>query len=75
MEKNQSLYEYLGKAGGKELGKVVYKAAKAVGINPWPKEVNVLTYKGLVMTYPKDFLDGYHVSELHYTYLIGEYNV
>ena len=57
MEKNQSLYEYLGKAGGKELGKVVYKAAKAVGINPWPKEVNVLTYKGLVMTYPKDFLD------------------
>ncbi len=24
--------------------------------------------------YPKDFIDGNHVSELHYTYLIGEYN-
>ena len=24
--------------------------------------------------YPKDFIDGNHVSELHYTYLTGEYN-
>jgi hypothetical protein len=24
--------------------------------------------------YPKDFMDGNHVSELHYTYLTGEYN-
>ena len=24
--------------------------------------------------YPRDFVDGNHVSELHYTYLTGEYN-
>jgi|TARA_R110000772_G_scaffold67396_1_gene149653 hypothetical protein len=59
MEKNQSLYEYLGKAGGSELGKVVYQSAKAIGVNPWPREVSIPTYTGLVMTYPKDFLDVY----------------
>lgn len=25
--------------------------------------------------YPKDFVDAHHVSELHYTYLTGDYNV
>ena len=24
--------------------------------------------------YPDDFVDGYHVSEVHYTYLTGEHN-
>ena len=24
--------------------------------------------------YPEDFVDSNHVSELHYTYLIGEWN-
>ena len=24
--------------------------------------------------YPKDFVDSNHVSEVHYTYLTGEYN-
>jgi len=36
--------------------------------NLWNSWCNMIAHK-----YPDDFVDGYHVSELHYTYLTGEY--
>jgi len=56
---NQSLFEYLGKAAGKEMGEKVFKASKSMNIKPNTREVDTPTYCGKVMTYPKDFLDVY----------------
>ena len=54
-----SLYEYLGHAAGSELGKnVAYEAAKA-GVAHGEKDVDNPGYKGIVYTYPKEFLDLY----------------
>lgn len=65
-KKMMSLYEYLGHAAGGELGKsVAYSAAKA-GVAHGEKEVDNAAYKGIVYTYPKDFLDKY------FTYPVGD---
>lgn len=56
-----SLYEYLHRAAGPEVGMEVYKAFK----REYPKEepatrpVNNKKYTGKVRLYPKDFLDRY----------------
>jgi hypothetical protein len=52
-----SLYDYLGKAAGNELGKEVAAAATEHGIRLETREVDNPKYTGIVYLYPKDFLD------------------
>ncbi len=59
MEEMLSLYDYLGKAAGKELGAAVNNFAKANKIPVTIKEVSNPKYKGKIMMYPKSFLEVY----------------
>ena len=54
-----SLYDYLGKAAGKELGAAVNNFAKENKIPVEIKEVSNPKYKGKIMMYPKSFLEIY----------------
>lgn len=58
-----SLYDYLGKAAGKDLGNQVYKVASAQKIQVTEKQVSNPVYKGKVLMYPKSFLDSYFQVE------------
>jgi hypothetical protein len=52
-----SLYDYLGKPAGKELGAQVAQAAYQAGVKPAEREISNPKYTGKVHLYPKDFLD------------------
>jgi hypothetical protein len=52
-----SLYDYLGRAAGPELGKQVAAAAAAKNIPFNSRHVETKTYKGAILLYPKSFLD------------------
>ena len=52
-----SLYDYLGKAAGNELGIQVAQAAYQAGIKSEEREISNPKYTGKVHLYPKDFLD------------------
>ena len=54
-----SLYDYLGKPAGKELGGEVAQAAYQGGIKPQERQISNPKYTGVVHLYPKDFLDFY----------------
>jgi hypothetical protein len=54
-----SLYDYLGKAAGKELGKEVHRVAHNTKTPMAIKEVSNPKYTGKIMMYPKSFLDEY----------------
>ena len=54
-----SLYDYLGHAAGKNLGKEIFKVAKAKGIKTGIREVSNLKYTGKITLYPKAFLEEY----------------
>jgi hypothetical protein len=54
-----SLYDYLGRAAGPELGKQVATAAAKAGVKHEIREVSNPKYKGPIMLYPKSFLDLY----------------
>lgn len=54
-----SLYDYLGKAAGGELGKQVASAASKADIKLETRDVENPKYKGKVLLYPKDFLEFY----------------
>ena len=54
-----SLFEYLGKPAGGQLGKQVYEAAKTNKVKTSTREVMNKKYSGKVMIYPKEFLDQY----------------
>ena len=54
-----SLYDYLGKPAGKELGKEVAIAATQAGIRLEKREIDTPKYTGIVYLYPKNFLDFY----------------
>lgn len=54
-----SLYDYLGKPAGSELGAAVWQAAKAAKVPCEQREVSTKNYTGKVMMYPKSFLQGY----------------
>ena len=54
-----SLYDYLGKAAGPELGKKVAAAASKARLKLQTRAVANPSYAGLVYLYPKDFLDGF----------------
>ena len=54
-----SLYDYLGRAAGPELGKQVAIAAAKAGVKGETRQVSNPVYKGPVMLYPKAFLDNF----------------
>lgn len=54
-----SLFDYLGKPAGKELGANVYKAAVEEKIPCTNRKISNPKYTGKVMIYPKSFLDQY----------------
>jgi hypothetical protein len=58
-----SLYDYLGKAAGKDLGKAVHIVAVNNKIPYSTRQVSNPKYEGLVMLYPKWFLDEYFKKE------------
>ena len=60
-----SLYDYLGKAAGPELGNQVYQVANAKKIKVTEKHVSNPAYTGKILMYPKSFLDEYfNVSQI-----------
>lgn len=61
-----SLYDYLGKAAGRELGGKVYQFALIMGAKTGTKIVPHSSYQeGRIMTYEKSFLDQFfHVQSL-----------
>jgi hypothetical protein len=54
-----SLYDFLGRPAGGELGKQVAAAAAKAKVGFETKEVSNPKYKGSVMMYPKEFLTEY----------------
>ena len=56
-ETMMSLYDYLGRAAGSELGQKVAQAAASQKVKFEMREVSNSTYQGNVMLYPKSFLD------------------
>jgi len=54
-----SLYDYLGRAAGPDLGKKVAIAASEAGVKSEIREVSHVGYKGPIMLYPRDFLDNF----------------
>ena len=54
-----SLYDYLGKAAGSDLGKAVSTAAKLANIKVTTRDVSNTKYTGKIMLYPKEFLVNY----------------
>ena len=59
MEEMLSLYDYLGKPAGAELGKQVANAASANKIRIDAKYVSNPKYSGEILMYPKEWLDKY----------------
>ena len=59
MDEYLSLYDFLGKAAGPELGKQVNLEAQKFNVPTVQKEVANSRYKGKVMCYPKSFLETY----------------
>ncbi len=58
-EQYKSLFEFLGRAAGPELGKQVAKAAIEQKIKMQEQQVNSKNYIGKVITYPVSFLETY----------------
>ena len=63
MDKMMSLFDYLGRAAGTDLGKRVYLAARAKGASFSQREVSTKSYTGMVMLYPESFLKEYFDSK------------
>lgn len=59
MEKFLSLYDFLHRAAGPELGKQVQAAAKAANISIEHRQVSNSTYTGKVNLYPETWLKNY----------------
>lgn len=55
----KSLFDFLGKAAGPQLGKEVAKAAIIEGIPTQSKNVSNKQYKGEIKMYPIFWLEGY----------------
>ena len=63
-EQYQSLFDYLKRPAGPDLGKAVAESAKQLKVRPKSKEVSNPKYTGTVLMYPKSFLDSYFRSDL-----------
>lgn len=59
MERFLSLFDYLGKAAGPELGKQVEAAARASRIPVQYKQISNTVYTGKINMYPENWLIGY----------------
>ena len=69
-----SLYDYLGKAAGKELGGRVYQFANIMGARVGTKTVSHSPYqKGRIMTYERHFLDQFFNAESLFKNNLGKY--
>ena len=55
----KSLYDYLGKAAGSQLGKQVAEAAMRDGVKIQTRQVSNPKYDGAIMLYPSDWLANY----------------
>ena len=60
-----SLYDYLGRAAGPDLGKQVAIAAAKAGVKHEIREVSNSKYTGPIMLYPRSFLDLYFKGGLN----------
>ena len=60
-----SLYDYLGRAAGPELGQQVARAAAKANVRGSMREVHNPKYSGPVMLYPRAFLDLYFRNGLN----------
>jgi hypothetical protein len=71
-----SLYDFLGKAAGNDLGKEVAAAAYQAGVKMQEREISNPKYTGIVHLYPKDFLEFYfrEPQSIHMEDLPGELN-
>jgi hypothetical protein len=71
-----SLYDYLGKAAGEELGLEVSMAAKQAGIEIGTKQISNPKYTGEIQMYPKEFLEFYfrEPDSIHMEDLPGQIN-
>lgn len=54
-----SLYDYLKRPAGTELGKQIAKEAMNAKIKIESKQVSNPKYTGTILMYPKNWLDGY----------------
>ena len=63
-EQYLSLFDYLNKPAGPDLGKAVAEHSKRLKVKPKFKEVSNPKYTGKVLMYPKSFLDGYFRPDL-----------
>jgi len=63
--KMMSLYDYLGRAAGPDLGKQVAIAATKAGVKHEVRKVSNSKYTGPIMLYPKAFLDLYFKGGLN----------
>ena len=63
MEKLYSLYDYLGKPAGPELGKCVALAAKVAKEKFSTRKIANPKYVGKIQEYRKEFLDKYFDEE------------
>jgi hypothetical protein len=69
-----SLYDYLGKAAGKELGGKVYQFANIMGAKTGTKTVSHSPYQeGRIMTYERHFLDQFFNAESLFNNNLGKY--
>ena len=57
-----SLYDYLNRAAGSELGKKVAAEAGKQGVLIETREISNPSYEGKILMYPKQFLDNYFDS-------------
>jgi hypothetical protein len=55
----KSLYDYLGKAAGSQLGKQVAEAAVRDKVKIQTRQVSNPKYEGTIMLYPSSWLDRY----------------
>ena len=60
-----SLYDYLGRAAGPDLGKQVAIAAAKAGVKHEIREVSNSKYTGPIMLYPRSFLELYFKGGLN----------
>jgi hypothetical protein len=60
-----SLYDYLGRAAGPDLGKQVATAAAKAGVKHEIREVSNTKYTGPIMLYPRSFLNLYFKGGLN----------
>lgn len=59
MEEYLSLFDYLGRAAGSDLGKQVAAYAKSKKVKPTTRFVETAKYKGRILMYPKPLLEDF----------------